>query len=510
MDMRLEHQHMALEQPCGRCHSQFTVEGDVTLPGSLRESNNVLHASATAVVESTEALQDRVSIKGRVVFCVLYTQGEAKRVESIEATADFVHLCDIPGAVPRAEMYARAQIEHVEAHVQNGRMTMRAQVRVCARAMNGETLELISRIDVPGIQQRTAAVRHRRTVGKGASDVLLREEFSLPADLAIHETLAAWARADFHDTAGGQGRIGLSGEVQIEVLHASDVPGKPLVMTRHSIPISQSVEITGENGEILNGRILVKDVAVASQDMGDGERTLRAEVLLGLSAWAEREEQTLLLTDAYTTVGDELRLTSIPVTVQTGTHRACAAESGKASLLLPEGAKPLRTVLAAFALPVMSSFVQQGSRLMVEGTLKTTVLYLAGDGEVPQSVRVEAPFRAAFAMSAQPEDMVMLSAGSVEAVPITSDRMELRYILHAEVDGVEAQQVSAVTEAAAVPAAAPSQDIVLYFTQPGEGAWEISRRYRIPEQELKALNPDMNGEPKAGQGVVVWRRSLQS
>ena len=47
---------------------------------------------------------------------------------------------------------------------------------------------------------------------------------------------------------------------------------------------------------------------------------------------------------------------------------------------------------------------------------------------------------------------------------------------------------------------------VLYFTQPGEGAWEIARRYRIPESELRALNPDLQGDPKTGQGVVVWRR----
>lgn len=507
MDMRLQHTDIAPEIPCGVCRSQITVEGDVTLPGSLRETTHVLHASAMAVVENAESMQDRLSIGGRVVFCVLYTQGDRATVESIEASADFTHMCEMVGAVPRAEVYAVAQVEHVEATVTGGRMTMRAIVRLCARAMKCDPVEALTGIDAQGAQIRTAQVKLRRTTGRGSGDTLLREEFDLPADLAIHDTLGAWATASFHDAGGGQGRIGLSGEVTIEAIHASDMPGKPLVMTRHTVPVSQSVEISGDGGDMLDGRIVVKDVAVASQDMGDGERTLRAEVLLGLTAWADREEEITVLTDAYTTSGDDLRLTGTPMTIRTGDRRMHAAESGKAALLLPEGAKPLRTMLAAFTTPVMTGFTQQGSRLVTEGVLETTLLYMTDDGDVPVSARMEAPFRAAFAASAAPEDIVTLTAANVEAVPITSDRAELRYILHADIEGVQAEAVSMVTDAAAVPAAETTQDIVLYFAQPGEGAWDIARRYRIPVSELRSLNPDLSGEPKTGQGVVVWRRN---
>lgn len=508
MEMHVNHTDILTEQPCGVCRSLINVEGDVTLPGSLRETNHVLHASAMAVVESAEAMQDRISLGGRVVFCVLYTQGDSGQVESIEATADFTHLCELPGAVPRAEVFAAAQVEQVSASVMGGRMTMRAAVRLCARAVKCETLDAISSIGGDHVEQRTEQIKLRRTVAKGSADVLLREEFSLPADLAIQDTLGARAAASFFDTAGGQGRIGLSGEVTIEATHASAMPGKPLVVTRHTVPVSQSVEINGDAGEMLCGRIIVKDVAVASQDMGDGERTLRAEVLLALNAWADREESAEVLTDAYTTSGDELRLERTQLHLRTGERRQQAAESGKAAILLPEGAKPIRTMLAAFAMPVMTAAAQQGSRLMTEGMLETTLIYMSDEGSAPVSVQVEAPFRAAFAASAAPEDIITLKATNVEAIPVTSDRVELRYILHADVEGMESQAVSVVTEATAIPAAETTQDIVLYFAQPGEGAWDIARRYRIPESELRALNPDLSGDPKTGQGVVVWRRSV--
>lgn len=505
MDMRLEQTTFEVEIPCGSCKTHFTVEGDVTLPGSLRETTNILHASATAVVETSEAGQDRASIAGRVIFCVLYTHGDHGAPESIEAAADFTHLCDMPGASPRASVDAWVQAEHVTASVQNGRMNMKAELSLCARAASCQPVEAIAAVEAPTVQQRTTPVTLRRRTASGSTDTLLREEFSLPAELGVTETLAAWAEVQMQDATGGQGRIGLSGEVNLTVAHASSQPGRPLVITRHTIPVGEAVEVSGDGGDLLHGRVRVKDVAVASQDMGDGERTLRAEVLLGMSAWAEREETVAVLADAYTTSGDALRLNRVPMTLRTGGSRIQAGESGKAALMLPGGAKPLRTVLAAFARPALGSFNQQGSRLIAEGDMEVDLVYMS-DGDQPVSVRMETPFRAAFAAQAAPDDILTLRTLNVEAVPVTSDRAELRYILQAEIDGQQSEAVSLVTESLPVPADAPTGDIVLYITQPGETAWDIARRYRIAESDLRVLNPDLTGDPKPGQGLVVWHR----
>ena len=65
----------------------------------------------------------------------------------------------------------------------------------------------------------------------------------------------------------------------LEVCHASATPGKPLCVTRHTMPFDLTVELTGEDGEQLEARAVVKDVAVVSQETAEGQRTLRAEVL---------------------------------------------------------------------------------------------------------------------------------------------------------------------------------------------------------------------------------------
>ena len=508
MDMKLIRESIQLEQPLGTGSALAVVEGEATLPGGLREEVRVLAADAMAVVEGAEAASERVNVTGRVLFRVLYTQGDPSRVSAIEASADFMHPCSLPGSQPRASAMANAQVQRAEARVVNGRLTMRAEVALDVRVVSLSPVEAVMAMDgVDHVEARAEQVTLRRTTAQGSGDVLLREEMALPQELGVRETLFASASAVLNDTTGGLGRIGLSGQVLLEAVHASDAPGRPLVVTRHSIPFSQSVEIAGEDGDMLSGRVTVKDVAVASQEDGSGGQTLRAEVLLGLQGWSEREESVSLLSDAYTTSGDDLRLSRRTLLCRTGAQSIGAAESGKAALLLPDSAPPIRTVLAAFVTPVLTGREQSGSRLNAEGRLDVTLLYMTDGSPAPVSVRLQEPFRATFPAEAAEDALLTLTATEAEARPVTSDRVELRYILHLTGDNLTAQEVQLVTDVQPVAAAQPTEDIVLYFTQPGETLWDIARRYRLPESSIRTLNPGMAGEPAAGQGVVVWRRS---
>lgn len=73
MDMRLVKENIQLEQPVGSGQSQAVVEGEITLPGGLREEARVLSAGGMVVIDNVEAMQDRVSMTGKVVFHTLYT-----------------------------------------------------------------------------------------------------------------------------------------------------------------------------------------------------------------------------------------------------------------------------------------------------------------------------------------------------------------------------------------------------------------------------------------------------
>lgn len=507
MDMRLIKENIQLEQPMGQGQSQAVVEGEITLPGGLREEARVLHAGGMAVVDRVEAMQDRVSVMGKVMFHALYTQGDHSRVNAIEASADFTHMMELPGAQARHVCQVDAQVEHVDASAAGGRLSLRAVVSLYGTAVANQPVEVVTGVaGVEHIESRAREVTVKRTVASGEGETLLREEFALPQGMVIRETLYATAYPQIMEVTGGLGKAGINGHVALEVVHASDMPGKPVVITRHTIPFEQAVDLNGEDGESLRGKAVVRDVAVASQETGDGERTLRTEVLLSLRGWADRTERITLLDDTYTTAGDDLRLTARDIHCRVEDSTVQAAESGKTMLMLPEGTPPVRSVLCAFAAPVITGWEQVGGRLTVEGMLETTLIYMTDDSDEPAKVMQEEPFRITFAAQADEKDHITLTCGDVEASAITSDRVELRYIMHLNISGVRGEKARVVTDVLPVATDAPEGSIVLYFTQPGETLWDIAKRYRVAANEIRELNPELVEEPKPGQGVVVWHR----
>lgn len=131
---------------------------------------------------------------------------------------------------------------------------------------------------------------------------------------------------------------------------------------------------------------------------------------------------------------------------------------------------------------------------------------MTDDSDAPTAVFLEEPFHMTFAAQAEEDGMISLACGDVDAVAITSDRVELRYVMHLSASSMQTQPARLITEALPVPSGPTDGSIVLYFTQPGERLWDIARRYRVAEAALRALNPELTDDPKPGQGVVVWRK----
>ena len=507
MEMRCLKENVQMDWRVGSGQSQAIVEGEITLPGGLREEARVLYAGSMAVINAAEAMQDRMVLTGRVVFHALYTQGDPDRIQSIEAAADFTHTMELPGLQQRMLCQADCMVEKTSSSASGGRLMLRAYVQCYARALSQQPVEVVSSIaDCEGLETRMQEVTCRRTVASGSSETMLREEFDLPASLSVKDTLFAAAQVQQVEVTGGQGRAGVSGTILVDVCHACGSPAQPIVTTQHTIPFSQAVDLNGEIGDLLSGSVAVKDVAVASQEGTDGERVLRAEVQLGLQAWAERDERMTLLSDAYTVRGDNLSLTSTSLTCKAGSSMIRTAESGKVMIMLPDGSPPMRSVVFCSAVPSIGGYEQTGGRLTVQGTLAVTLIYATDDSHAPVSVTMEAPFNAMFAAVVGEDDLLRLRISGIEAAAVTSDRAEVRYILHLSVDGIQCQEVTLITDASPIAGNQGHEGIIMTFVQPGDDVWKIAKRYRIPSAQIRDMNPELADPPAVGQGVIVWKK----
>ena len=256
MEMRCLKENVLMDWRVGSGQSQAVVEGEMTLPGGLREEAHVLYTGGMAVINSAEAMQDRLVLSGRVVFHALYTQGDPDRIQSIEASADFTHTMELPGVQQRMLCQADCMVEKTSSSTSGGRLMLRAYVRCYARVLSQQPVEALSGIaGCEGLETRMQDVQCRRTVATGSSETMLREEFDLPAPLNVKDTLFATAQVQQVDVTGGQGRAGVTGTLLMDVCHAGGNPAQPIVITQHAVPFMHTVELNGEAGDML-GHIL--------------------------------------------------------------------------------------------------------------------------------------------------------------------------------------------------------------------------------------------------------------
>lgn len=512
MELRLIRENMETEQVISAKPTQTTVETEVALPGGLREEARVYHADAGVAVNGGELAGSRVSADGRVTFHVLYGQGDLSRVKAIEVTADFTQslpLKEENAAAAAVRLTPRAEVQHVSAKAFNGRLLLRAIVLLSAEAALPRTVSFVKDTEEDGAVQRAMqTVALQRTVGEGEGQTLLREEFELSDVLQITNTLYASAQAQVEDILGGaDGQVTVSGTIAIEAYHTADMPGRPLVYTRHLMPYEQAVTLSGALGDALAARSTVRDVAVLSQENEDGSRVMRAEVQLQSAVSAVETQEMTVLRDLFTTEGPNIETASQRVLLRSGAVNGQAAESGRTVMILPEGSPRVKTALLGFLRPVLVKAEKQNGHLTADGILSAALIYLTDDSGVPVSVTQELPFHTVFSLDADPEeDALTLTAAQVEPTPITGDRVEFKYILHLAAEGVRKEETQLITDAAWTEAAPSRPGIALCFVQPGESLWDIAKRYRVSVEEIREMNPNLSDSLTPGVPVITYKR----
>ena len=495
--MTIRRETLRLERcACDVCQ-QVTIEGECALAGSMRDAVTVLSVQAQACVSKMQALTDRVAVKGRVSFQVLYTQGDLTRIRAIETTCDFAHELSAPGAAPGMRVEAHACVQETNGAAASGRMTLGVLLEIAAQAYQAQEIEAAAELGgVPGLCTREQTVTAAVCDSLGEETALVRQEFDLPQRLQTDGVLTATGVVSSSEITGGGGRIGVSGVVKVHVLHQAAQQGEALVETTHDLPFQVTFDAKNAGEEGLEASAQVVDV-VADSTMSDKQRTLRveAEVLVRLCQRSARSVE--LLEDLYSTQGPILEPKVEDVELCLGAPTEEARESLRIAAQLPAGAPAAETVLAAFAQPILSSVSSAGRRTGADGVMNITIVYLPVDSDIPCAVKMREPFSMTFPLEGNEHIRGQLQTVECACGPATSDRVELRCVLALRVKRQEKRLVHLVTDVLQRPEEKTENGFVLVWPAPGESRWETARRLRVPQESLR---------PAGANALLAFRR----
>lgn len=489
---------------------QAAAEAEVMLPGGLRDEVRVLHVAARAVPLGCEAAGGRVTVSGRVDFHALYAQGDLTRVKAAETSCDFSRALTVAAGQEAMAFVPVCEVNDITHRVFNGRLLLQAGLNLYAQAVTSQEKTVVTSIQEADAQALECEKCVQQVVGSGNAQGLVRGEVEVSEALNATEALMAQAEVRVEDILGGaDGRATVTGTIDLTACYASALPGRPVVYSQHSLPFEQQVTLSGEMGEMLSASAEVTDTAVALEGDESG-KILRAEVGISVKMEAIREQKVHLVTDAFMTESGT-QMDGEKISFCTDIINEQASESARMQLMLPENTPRIKTVLCAFAQPVLAGAKEQNGRLNVDLSLRTTLLYMTEDSGIPLSYTAEEPLRLTFSCGARTEDMLSLSASHVEASMVAGDRAEVRCVITLHASGARFETAEAVKNLERDEKAAAAGALALYITQPGERLWDVMKRYRLSEGTIKALNDQVkecavDAELPLSTRLIAYRR----
>jgi len=489
---------------------QVIVEAEAALPGGLRDEARVYYAGAHASVKNAEIQNGKIDAEGKVCFKVLYAQGDLQHVIPLEIGADFSHAISLSqDQKENTQSYARvfSTVEDVDVNIHNGRMILRAVIALEGHISCMKHAKWVSpHAEDVFLQKRTIQSSVCQIAGEGEIVSTIRDEIPLSDVLQINETLLGNAHAVVEDVHRiGANQVAVTGTVLLDVCHTSDMPQRPLITTQHKIPFEQEIAVSGDSLQTVSAQSVVWDVAVASQEQEDhdGERVLRCEVQIHTLVQSIVSDEVEFLQDAYTVSGKALELKCQNVCCTQQIVREEKAESSRLTVLLPDGSPRIRQALLGFMNPVILRKKKSGNRLMIDGLMQVTSVYLTDDKSVPISMKSEVPFASAFMTDATEQDHIRLTVSEPVINAVTGDRADIKYILHMTAEGERTREFSVVQDISEADTEQAYHGISVCFVQPGENIWDIAKRYRVSQELVTADNGIRDQPISTGTPLII-------
>ena len=498
--------------------TQFTLEDDVNIPENKPDVAALNLEKGELVIDEIKPGTDSVTVRGRLVFVVLYhTMEEGSSLVVLEGKLSFEERINMQGVAPADTVAVDGMVEDISMNMINSRkLGIQSLVTLTARVE--ELYDEEAPIAVHGEEK----VEYRRMplelaqIAIAKNDIFrLKEEVALPSNYPnIFQIL--WNNIFLGDVEFKvmEEKITISGDIHVFILYEGEGEDHPCRSFETVVPFSGVLECHGcREGMLPDIRYHLGQQELAVRPDFDGEeRNVGLELVLDISIRIYEEEKLEIISDLYGVskeVGTvshraDLRRLLAKVTGKTKvTDHVRVTDGTVLQLLHSEGSVTLE----------QRSTIENG--ILVQGALQVKILYITGEDEAPYgSTQAFLPYQYTLEVpDIAPEDMGEIRA-EVEQLQVTmldGEEMDVKAVLSfstvvfktVTVDLISAINVSELDtgKMSSLPG------MVVYMVKEGDNLWNIGKQYYIPVDTLRDLNGLESDELKTGQKLLIVKGS---
>lgn len=491
------------------------VEEDINVPDVNPDLYKILAPEATVKLSDCEVLNDKVVVSGQLMINILYSaDDEGKPLCSMDIVASFSQGIEIPGARPKMKETVNPVIQHVDCYMINSRkLGVKVIMDLCCRVEEFFDLELAS--DVRGladIQVLREPGSFRQVVGSNRDRYEFNEEFGVPEDVpAIGKVLRSDFKAAIKEEKVVDGKVEVNGALGVNILYKAEVSEDQIQYQEFEVPFTQYIEIpAAEKGMecAVESSMEECDLEVAEDANGE-KRVLNAYVVLGMGARVFRDTEQEIVVDAYSpsnVVDMERGLFPVSEFVGKGHSNIVV----KDTIGIRHGDPEIEKVCYVNALPVVNEVKLLDDRVMLEGMIECTAIYVTSYSAEPMcSLTGQLPFRHFVDIPGVKLGMpcnVKCSTDSVSFTQINNEVIEVKAVLGVYAEAVKPVEKKLVESMEVVEGVTVDYGrtpaVTMYMVQKGDTLWSIAKRYNTTVDALAKLN-EIENPTKVAKGMQI-------
>lgn len=472
--------------------AEVPVDIEFNLPDYCPEISRILKCRAHPRVSSKSAANRSVTVDGSVTVTVIYADREEK-INSYEYQYPFSKSFDAGAETEGVCVYADAKSEYINCRaVTERKIDIHGAIGVSVTLTKRQSREIISDIDDENIKVRRMSVAATVPASEAERYVLLEEEIEVGAGAPDIKCLIRYdvaAQADECKLLAGKAIV--KGSVAVNLLYrGEDGEVQPLSV---AIPFSQLIELAGaDEGQKSEATAYVAYAEIKPKFSSAGEaRAFSLDGKLNINVKTYNEESVDVITDAYSRKY-EAQIASESINVEKLLCTVNDNFTAKKELDLSGG--EISRVIDIWCEIADENAKVEGDCLKVYGS--ATAGIIAGDSDgVPRYYEKPVEYEYTYKLPAGCENLSAKPDVSVKEISYTlsgKDSMEIRLQMAVKAAVYESRKIPLVSGVTVDEnkqlTAIKGAPLTVYFAEPGESLWDISRRYLADAERVKELN----------------------
>lgn len=518
--MELVKKNIHMNKLKGKTFSQMTLDEDFNLSEVKPDAVHVILNQAEVVVDTIKVQQDKVILRGKFSFEILYaTENEKHNAENYLGSVNFEEAVNLAGVEMGDHISVKWDIEDMTAALVNSRkfrinalITFQLKAESIYEEETTEEIQGGNCIQMKMEEQQVVQLKaHKKDTFR------IKEEIELSSSKPNIDRLL-WRGMNVRSITCKpmENNVEIQGELVLFIIYAGEEEHIPIQWVEKNIPFQGSVPVE----ECSMDMILMSNVNVIHREIearpdSDGEnRIIGLDVVLELDMKLYNEERISILSDVYSP-----KEKIIPKYGEAFFESLLMRNAAKCKIVdklrLPDSERILQICHSNGSIKVDRVIMEKNS-LKIEGALTVTILYMAADDNEPmRSYRGALPFTYEAEANGVDENCFYELTPSIEQLTcVMSGEREAEVRAIAVLDLLVLKRVSIPTISAVSAQAFDPKElegvagIVGYIVKPGDSLWEIAKKYYTTIDAIMETNELPGRQVKGGERILLMKQGV--